>query len=54
MDPKNGDIRLYYLTEDGNSKVLYGHSALEEHVWEGIPAELQADANIRIRTLLSR
>lgn len=53
IDPKNGDIRLYYLNVLGNSRVFITNANLEKHDFgdlpEGFPID---DVKERIETLI--
>lgn len=54
IDSKNGDIRLYYLDKEGNSKVLITNVSSIDDTWAGIPKDLQKDARNRVKTLKQR
>lgn len=54
VDPKNGDIRLYYLREDGHSRVLMSNKSNTMHDFMDVPEDFPVDdAQRRIKVLIS-
>lgn len=52
LDPKNGEIRLYYTKPCGNTAVLMSSSRLSTHVFPNLPTDVQMDAQQRIKELV--
>jgi hypothetical protein len=51
IDPKNGDIKLYYIKPDHNTSVLMTEKDCVNDSWPGVPKDVQKDARKRIRDL---
>jgi hypothetical protein len=55
IDPKNGEIRLYYLHIEGKSTVLVTNKSLSEHKFDDLPSDFPLeDALERIKSLQNK
>jgi len=43
IDPKNGDIELYYRSTNGDSHVFRTNKNLERHIFDYIPEGIDKD-----------
>lgn len=51
LDPKNGDIRLYYIKPDASTVILRTSVRNLDDKWPQVPKDVQKDARNRAKTL---
>jgi hypothetical protein len=51
LDPKNGNIRLYYIKPDSNTAILDSTFDCMDDTFPGVPKDVQKDARARIKIL---